>query len=215
MVLDKYRDGAGRAFAPVAVGLGRLGLTPDALTVASFAFATLAGAAFLVASPERPAWLLVAAAGVAANAILDALDGALARATNSSSKRGDYLDHVVDRYSDVAIAAGLALSPLADVRLGLLALVGTLMTSYMGTQAQALGLGRDYAGLLGRADRLVLLIAAPVVELAMLAFHVDAPVVAGTRAGALNALLLYFAIVGNLTALQRFAHGWRELSRGA
>src|SRR2546430_14514327 len=43
------------------------------------------------------------------------------------------------------------------LEVGMLALLGVLLTSYMGTQAQAVGQGRAYGGILGRADRLVLL----------------------------------------------------------
>src|SRR5205807_1803011 len=131
------------------------------LTATSLVFAIVAALAFGFADPSRRWLFLVGAAAVMLNAIMDGLDGRLARITNTATKRGDYLDHVVDRYADVAILLGLALSPLGNLLWGLLAIVGTLLTSYMGTQAQAMGLGRDYGGWLGRADRLVLLIAIP------------------------------------------------------
>lgn len=210
MVLEKYRNDAAPFFAPVAGFLGRVGITPNVVSVTSLAFAVVGGALYYGSGTARPAWLLGAAAFIALNALFDALDGILARLQGSSSKRGDYLDHVIDRYADTVILAGIALSPFADLRLGLLAIVGTFLTSYMGTQAQALGLGRNYGGLLGRADRLVLLIAAPVVEWVLVATGVAIP----WFVTATNVLLVWFGVVGNLTAIQRFAKGWRELSSG-
>ena len=65
-----------------------------------------------------------------------------------------------DRYSDLALITGFALSLQGDILLGLLALGGVFMASYMGTQAQAVGLKRNYGGVLGRADRLILMIIA-------------------------------------------------------
>jgi archaetidylinositol phosphate synthase len=206
MVLERYRGGWEAGLTPLAVRIERLGVTPNMLTVVSLVFAVLAAVAFALADATRP-WLLVAAsASVALNAILDGLDGKLARITNTASARGDYLDHVIDRYSDLAILTGIALSPLADLRWGLFAIVGTFLTSYMGTQAQALGLGRNYGGWLGRADRLVILIAVPVLAYAADVLGLAPPV------SLLTLMLGYFAIAGNVTALQRFWDGWKQLS---
>lgn len=207
MVLERYRHGWGNLLAPAARQLHRWRVTPNALTVLSLLFALGAAVAFGLATRERSWLLLVGAASVAVNALLDGLDGKLARLSNQESKRGDYLDHVVDRYADLAILAGLALSPLGNLTWGLFAIIGTVLTSYMGTQAQALGLGRMYAGWLGRADRLVILMSVP--TLVWLAYVLAIPVPFG--ADPLVVMLAYFAIVGNLTALQRFWSGWRQL----
>jgi archaetidylinositol phosphate synthase len=77
------------------------------------------------------------------------------------------------------------------------------MTSYLGTQAQAVGLDRVYGGLLGRADRLALIGVTGVV----------AAVVSATVGGlsVVGWLLAVFAIVGHLTALQRFYYAWVAL----
>ena len=83
------------------------------------------------------------------------MDGALARAQGHDSAAGDVLDHVLDRYADILIIAGLA-AGIKAYALGFLAVTGVLMTSYLGTQTQAVGLDRVYAGVLGRADRLAL-----------------------------------------------------------
>ena len=83
--------------------------------------------------------------------------------------------------------------------IGLLAVVGMLLTSYMGTQAQAIGYKRDYSGLLGRADRLVLMMIAPIVAHIFLIYNVQLPYL-----NLLSWVLVYFAVIGNLTAIQRF-----------
>ena len=207
MVLERYRTGWDAFLLPLARGMRVVGLTPNGVTVISLLFAALAALAFgLAGSPGS--WLLLGGAVmVSVNALLDGLDGRLARLTNTTSKRGDYLDHVVDRYADLAILLGLTLSPLADDTWGLFAIVGTFLTSYMGTQAQALGLGRNYAGWLGRADRLVILIAVPALWWLATALGVAWP----WSVTPLTLTLAYFAIVGNLTALQRFWSGWKQL----
>ncbi len=135
------------------------------------------------------------------NGFFDAIDGKVAKLTNKASKRGDYLDHALDRYADVFIVGGLALSAWCDTRIGLLAIIGMLLTSYMGTQAQAVGYKREYAGLLGRADRLVLLMVMPLIQHILLMYpNVELPF----GFSLLEWMLIYFAVVGNITALQRF-----------
>ena len=208
MVLERYRVGWDEALLPAARGMQRMGLTPNALTMVSLLFAVLGAVAFAFADRDR-LWLLVlGSAAVAVTGVLDGLDGRLARLMETASKRGDYLDHVVDRYSDLAILVGLALSPLGSLTWGLLAVVGTTLTSYMGTQAQALGLGRNYGGWLGRADRIVILVAVPVLAyLAAAWLGLSWP----DAWSPLTLMLAYFAIMGNVTALQRFWAGWRAL----
>lgn len=208
MVLERYRTEADVVWTPLARISNRLGLSANAITVISLLFAVAAGVLFYFASPARWGLLIAGSACVSVNAILDAIDGKLARLTGTESRRGDYLDHVVDRYSDLTILVGLTLSAFANVNWGIAAIAGTFLTSYMGTQAQALGLGRNYRGFLGRADRLVILIGAPVVQAAAVLF----PTFDLGFATWITLTLAYFAIVGNLTAIQRFWHGWKELA---
>ena len=79
----------------------------------------------------------------------------------------------------------------------------------MGTQAQAVGLRRNYAGLLGRADRMVLMLIIPVADWVWFRQGYATP---WTRIGfesLLEIMLAYFAIMGLLTTLQRFVGGLR------
>jgi len=127
-----------------------------------------------------------------------------------ASLRGDFLDHVLDRYADVFMLAGIAFGPFSgDLTLGLLAILGVLLASYMGTQAQAVGVGRDYTGLMGRADRLVVLLVAGLVQ----GFFA-----AGTELGLrpiaftpLEWALVVFLVLGHATAVQRGVSAWRKL----
>jgi archaetidylinositol phosphate synthase len=137
------------------------------------------------------------------NGWLDLVDGALARRQGIASDGGDLLDHVLDRYADVALIAGFTVG-IDAYWLGFLAVTGVLMTSYLGTQIQAVGIGREYGGLLGRADRLALMGVVGVVAAAY-----SAPIVAGLNV--VGVLLALFAVVGHLTALQRFYGAWRDL----
>jgi archaetidylinositol phosphate synthase len=201
MTLDGLRPLADRVIRPFVAGSKRAGLTPDAVSLLALLAALAAAGSFSLAGDTRPAYLLGALL-VFCNGLLDLLDGALARELDRSSPAGDLLDHVLDRYADIAVVAGLA-AGIGSFTLGFAAVTGVLMTSYLGTQAAAVGLDRVYGGLLGRADRLVLVgLVATVAGFG------------GWTLGGLTLvgwLLVVFAVVGHLTALQRFYYARRDL----
>jgi len=199
MTLDGYRDLANRLLRPWVRAAVAVGATPNSVSVVAFVFAVAAAAAFYGATPLLYA---VGALCVVVNGWLDLLDGALARELGTDSVAGDLLDHVLDRYADVVVVVGLA-AGIGRYDLGLAAVTGVLLTSYLGTQAQAVGLDRVYGGLLGRADRLALV----GVTGGLSAF---VPAVAGFSPAAW--LLALFAVVGHLTAVQRFVSAWRQLT---
>ena len=200
MTLDQYRYVADRLLDPFVGAADRLGLSPDGVSVVAFAFAVAAGVAFYLGTPL---WYALGGVFVFLNGWLDLVDGALARAQGVSSDGGDLLDHVLDRYADIAMLVGLA-AGIDSYGLGLAAVTGVLMTSYLGTQIQAVGLGRQYGGLVGRADRLALIGVA-----AFVAASVSRSVFGLTPVGW---LLAFFAVIGHFTALQRFWGAWSDLS---
>ena len=160
MVADNFREIGTRLLTPLARNFPL-----DPMGISLLSLATAIGAGYCFSQAEAGSvWLLFAAGLVFLTALLDALDGIVARIRDLASKRGDLVDHTLDRVADVIILGGIALGPLVNERAGFAALLGVLLLSYMGTQAQALGAGRVYSGLLGRADRLVLLMAVPVIQ---------------------------------------------------
>jgi len=200
MTLDQYRSVADRLLGPWVRAAARLGLSPDQVSVLAFGVAVAAAGAFAVGDPP---FYAVGAVCVLLNGWLDLVDGALARHLAVSSDGGDLLDHVLDRYADIAVIAGFTVGVEAYA-IGFLAVTGVLMTSYMGTQIQAVGIGREYGGLLGRADRLALM-----GLVGLVAAIYSAPIVAGLTVVGL--LLALFAAVGHLTAVQRFLGAWSDL----
>ncbi|MCX6666849.1 MAG: CDP-alcohol phosphatidyltransferase family protein [Euryarchaeota archaeon] len=201
MVLDTQRENVDPFFMAIAKRFSKI--DPNVLTWLSLVFAIVAGLFFYFSSKEFESvnfFLCVAVIFVSLNGLFDAIDGKVAKLTNKVSKKGDFLDHALDRYADVFMVGGLALSSWCDTRIGLLAIVGMLLTSYMGTQSQAVGYQREYSGLLGRADRLVILMVTPVIQHMLLYSNIQMP----WGISLLSWILIYFAVVGNITAVQRF-----------
>lgn len=209
MVLNKYREKVDSILTPSAKALGRLG--PDFLSLSSLACALLA--ALLLILWRDPLALLAAFVFVLVNGFFDAIDGQVARLSGKISARGDLVDHVIDRYADFIILAGISLSAFADVRLGLLAVGSIMIVSYMGTQSQALGLKRDYGGILGRAERILLIMLFLFLQFVSSEFFAGSiEIWSGFSLTLLDFLLLFFIIAANITTLQRFLRAWRALS---
>lgn len=205
MTLDQYRSLADRILQPFVGWAARAGLTPNVVSIVAFVLAAAAGGAYVLAGSEQ-LWYLVGAVLVALNGALDLIDGALARRLGTDSAAGDLLDHVLDRYADILLVVGLAIG-IERAIVGLVAVTGVLMTSYLGTQAQAVGLDRVYGGLLGRADRLALIGIVTAVAAFVRVSVVDIGLVGG--------LLVVLAVVGHLTAFQRLFHALQALSAGS
>lgn len=195
MVLDSYRGKFDAVLEPISRFF--LSFNPNSISVISVVLAGLAGIFYYIGSD-----LFLAGAFVALilSALFDAVDGKVARMRKMASRKGDLIDHVLDRYADVFILLGMMFSPFGNVVVGLFGLIGVMLTSYMGTQAQALGLRRNYSGVLGRADRLIMILIAIILQI-LLRGSIQ---VYGVSITVTVVLLAWFAIGGNATALKRF-----------
>jgi phosphatidylglycerophosphate synthase len=194
----------------IAEFLARSGISPNLLSLLSLACAILAGLAFALSGMARSAThlLVLALVCVCLNALLDGFDGLVARAEGRTSQRGDFLDHVVDRYADVFMIGGIIFGGYAGWRIGLVAMIGVLLASYMGTQAQAVGLNRLYGGVLGRADRIVMILTATALTLL---YPLPVPSGGPVSFSSLGWLIVILAVLAHATALQRIVHVWRRL----
>jgi CDP-diacylglycerol---glycerol-3-phosphate 3-phosphatidyltransferase len=174
--------------------LGRLGLTPNALTVIGSLLTASVG--LLVAQ----GWFVAAGLCLWLFSATDTLDGALARATDRVTVFGAFLDSVCDRYAEAAVFFGLVwyYQTRADalgVALAYVALVGSLMVSYTRARAEGVGLQAADVGWFQRPERIIALgiglLAAPF-----------SPLV-------LELVLGLLAVLTTVTVLQRVRHVFR------
>ena len=206
---------AGKILDPTARMIGKLGLSPNALSMISLIFSVFAGIFYYISggnsNPHSFYCLVAAGICVLINSGLDALDGSLARQKGLSGKKGDFLDHVIDRYADVFIISGVIFAGFCEWWIGVFALTGVLLTSYLGTQAQAMEIGRYYGGIMGRADRLILILAATFLDFAYI-FIYDEPFYF-CRSSFLGWCMVIIAIGSHITAFQRIYHIWKALDK--
>ena len=209
-----------KAFEPIALGMGRLGLTPDALTLIGFAI-TVVGAILV----SQQFWL---AGGVVIllGGIFDIFDGTLARATGRVSNLGAFMDSVFDRAGEVivyvGIVAGLQSLGIADgTLLAAAALGAAVMVSYTRAKSEGLGFtkgtGMAAIGIMPREIRVVILSAGLILAgvLGTLPDTSSCPTCAGGAAFGIGTSALFLALgiitVGaTITTIQRILHVRRQ-----
>lgn len=205
MVLDSQRARADRIIVPLTRPF--MNWNPNSVSLLSLVLAAIAGI-FIYLSRYEHMSLAPAFIAVLLSSLFDAIDGKLARLKNATSPRGDLIDHVFDRYADIFLLLGIIFSGLAQLSIGIAALTGVMLTSYMGVQSQALNLKRNYSGILGRADRLVFIMVFIIIELVFpFKFTISSLLVTP-----MSVLLIWFGVAGNATAVKRFFDSYRALA---
>jgi CDP-diacylglycerol---glycerol-3-phosphate 3-phosphatidyltransferase len=185
------KQAARRAAEGPARALGRLGFTPNALTVLG---SLLTGCVGLLAAQG---WFAAAGVCLWVFAATDTLDGALARATDRVSLFGAFLDSVCDRYAEAGVFLGIlwwyhATGDTLGVALAYVAAIGSLMVSYARARAEGIGLQAAEVGWFQRPERIVVL------GLGLL--------LASLVPAALVAALGILALLTTVTVVQRVAH---------
>ncbi len=135
---------------------------------------------------------------VLGSGILDLLDGGLARRTQQASRRGAFLDSVIDRYAEFFTFLGLGVFFAHSwlVWVIVFGFFGSLMVSY--TRARAEGLGTECrGGLMQRGERYVLLSLASFLSVA------TNHLLCSSSHFVLIASLVFMAVSTNLTAVSR------------
>ena len=161
MMFEKFRDRWTNAINPLIMRME--GVDPSFLTWSSLILSLVAFYLLMEADLDSKGSLaiVIGIVIILVAGVLDGLDGALARHQGTDGPYGDFLDHTIDRIVDVGllVAIGMNGSFVDNPSSGYLAGLLTLFGSYMGTQAQSVGLDRIYGGF-SRADRMVLTLVA-------------------------------------------------------
>ena len=178
---------------PVVRFLSKTPITPSTITWFGFLLAVSA-AALIVKGHLLTAGFVVLIAG-----FFDMLDGALARCTNQTTRFGAILDSTLDRLSEAVLLLSILVlyageQSITGILLVSVALVGSLLVSYIRARAEALGLECE-VGLFTRTERVIVLV------LGLLLNQID------------NALIIALAIItafSFFTAGQRLVYTWKQ-----
>ena len=213
-ISNDSRDRVKHAFEPIALAMGRAGLTPDALTLVGFAI-TVVGAILL----SQQLWL-VGGLVVLIGGVFDMFDGTLARATGQVSRLGAFMDSVFDRWGEalvyLGIVVGCSYAGFAEgAFLAAAAMGAAFMVSYTRAKAEGLGFtagsGMAAIGIMPREVRLVILCLGLV--LAPVPIHEAVPAGAACaglcdfpQGGSLAVALTVITVGATITTIQRILH---------
>jgi CDP-diacylglycerol---glycerol-3-phosphate 3-phosphatidyltransferase len=210
IVSPELRAKVRSAVIPIALAMGRAGLTPNALTVIGFAISTVAAYAAL-----NEAWL-IAGLLVIGGGVFDLFDGALARAQHKANRLGAYMDSVFDRAGEAVVFVGIV-GGLVDAGwdggplYAAAALAASSLVPYTRAKSESLGFtpgsGMASVGLAPREVRLVILTIG-LVAAGLLGTDASGETPLGILA--LEGALLLIAILATLTAIQRTLHVVRQ-----
>ncbi len=134
----------------------RAGVPADAISYLSVVFAAAAAICFWQSS-HHPVFLVVAPLPCYLRLWCNMLDGMVALASGAASARGEIVNDLPDRISDVLIFVGAAHSGWMHPLFGYWAALFSLGTAYVGTLGQAVGVKREFGGLMSKPWRMVLL----------------------------------------------------------
>jgi len=195
---------------PVALAFGRMGLTPNALTIIGF-MGTVAAAWAAASQSWTLAGILVIVFG-----IFDLFDGTLARATGRASKFGAFLDSTLDRTGESLVLAGVAVGSAAagfmpGVVLASLAATAASGVTYARAKAESLGLRGD-VGFAPREVRLVLL-SVGLVALGILGGFSKPPLTTDWGDQILVVTLGLITLLSAITIVQRIFHVRQQLDQ--
>lgn len=134
----------------------RWNIHPDLISYLSILAAAAAGICFWKASSHM--WLLVLGPAFCYFRLwCNMLDGMVALASSKASYRGEILNDLPDRVSDVFIFVGVAHGGLNAIISGYWAAILALLTAYVGLFGQAVGVQREFSGLMSKPWRMVAL----------------------------------------------------------
>jgi phosphatidylglycerophosphate synthase len=134
----------------------RLKIHPDTISYASIVAAAIAAVCFWK-SGFQPWLLFVAPLFCYLRLWFNMLDGMVALASGKASWRGEILNDLPDRVSDVLIFAGVAHSGWMNPFLGYWAAIFALLTAYVGMFGQAVSVQREFSGVMSKPWRMVAL----------------------------------------------------------
>lgn len=197
-MLGRLREKYEKAMLPVGRWLSRIGLTPNIVTVISLIISIFC---CILLALGALIWglILILVAG-----FIDMLDGAIARATNATTKFGAVLDHLLDRYAEFLIILGLVIGGFVWWFWGFFALFSMIMASFVRSKAESVGgLDKCTVGIAERQEKLILIIVGIILVYLW-------PTVLFLGQNILEICIILVGVLSQITVVQRLHYTWRQ-----
>ena len=201
---------ARRLLQPLARAFGWV--HPDVLSYLATAV-TVGTAACYVYAARAPVLLLAAVVLTLVRMGLNTLDGVIAIQRSRFSLKGEIVNALPDRYSDILLIGGIAVSGLCGPVWGMLGLASMLLVSYSGMLGKALGVQWQHHGPLGKVERLILIMVFSLVQFFHLRAGAGPWMIFGLPLSPLEFTMALFVVLGQVTVFNRTRGMLREIAR--
>ena len=153
-VLNNLRESLRPALEKGGKGFAATGLSPNFWTVVGLVIAL---ASAVVYGMGMEFGLIIGGILLLVSGFFDMVDGQVARVTGKTSKKGEYLDSMFDKISEVAIFLGILVGGYAEPYLVLLAITLSLLVSYARAKSDLINIKLQGIGIGERAERLLVI----------------------------------------------------------
>jgi archaetidylinositol phosphate synthase len=184
-------------------------LDPDIVSYTAVIAAAGTGWCFYKAADFR-ILLLVTIALTLIRMTLNTIDGVMAIQRGKHSLTGEIVNALPDRYSDILVVGGIALSPLCRDWLGLAALATMFLVSYTGMLGKAIGVSWQHHGPMGKVERMITMMVFALLQFFLLPER-QSVTLAGITATPMELAMVLFIVLGQYTVIRRLRGQLKEI----
>ena len=154
LVLNNLRDTLRPTLEKIGKGFASTGLSANFWTFVGLGFALVSAVVYGMGVEFG---LIIGGVLLLVSGFFDMVDGQVARVTGKTSKKGEYLDSMFDKISEVAIFLGILVGGYAEPYLVLLAITLSLLVSYARAKSDIINIKLQGIGIGERAERLLVI----------------------------------------------------------
>ncbi len=172
-------------------------------------FIALITAFCYVWAPDKPYLLIISVILTLFRMTLNTIDGVIAIERGNLRLKGEIVNALPDRYSDIFILMGISISSLCNTYLGMAAMASMFLVSYTGMLSKAIGANWQHQGPLGKVERLILVMIFSILEYCSLTGKIG-------KLYSLNYfewLMILFIILGQVTVFNRLKAQLKECAK--
>ena len=150
-MISQIREPLSKLGQPIIIFFAKMKIHPTVFTYVGLLLSIAAGV-FLAYENPLVGFIFIWFAGA-----MDFIDGGVARYRNLDSKKGSFIDSVIDRVSDLAVFTGIIFSDWVDGVTGGIMVGSALLISYVRAKGESVGVERMTVGIMERAERWMVL----------------------------------------------------------
>lgn len=187
-------------------------IDPDVISYAATVVAFITMFCYLLAD-RNPMLLVISIALTFLRMSLNTIDGVIAIERGNLRLKGEIVNALPDRYSDIFILAGIALCPFCNPILGIIGLASTFLVSYTGMMGKALSVEWQHHGPLGKVERLILIMIFAFLQYLSLTGKISALTIFNHTLTYFELCMIIFAVLGQVTIFNRLKGQLRQINK--